>query len=392
MDVDKSIRSNIGRYYLATSLSAFAFYTPIIQLFYLVHGLTVFKIAILGVVWTVTRMILEVPSSVLADKWGRKRVMMISTIFTILQLITLIYSREYIFFVLASVWSAGAFAFLSGVDVAFFYDTLKSLKMEANFDKLWAKQQIYQQIPFTIAFLASGVLFNISPSLPFKLSLLFMIPSAIMIAMLTEPKFHKPVEEVKPLANFKQSVQLIFNNQHLKFILLFTLIFSLGSDYSYGYGQVYLNQMSMPVVLFGVVFVFKSFLCTVSANAVSPLRKKISDRGLFGFQIIAVAVLLFIMVATNNFVVGAFCFALTAIPYGFFEISKSSYMHRQIESHRRATVGSLISFFVAVMFLILEPIFGRLADGYSIKLPFLIIAVIMSVYSVYYLSWGHKKV
>ena len=66
-------RNNIWKYYLTTALTKFAFYTPIIQLFYLANNLTIFKIAIIGAVWSFVKIILEVPSSILADKWGRKK-------------------------------------------------------------------------------------------------------------------------------------------------------------------------------------------------------------------------------------------------------------------------------------------------------------------------------
>jgi MFS family permease len=389
---DKKINSNIGKYYLATSLAAFGFYTPIIQLFYLAHNLTIFQIAVLGVVWTVTKMCLEVPSSVLADKWNRKKVIILSVIFSMDQLVVLIYSTEYLFFIIASVFSAAAYAFLSGTDIAFFYDTLKESGQEKSFDKLWAKQQIYNQIPFIISFAASGFLFKLSPLLPFQLSLLFLFLSLMITLTLTEPKFFKPVEELNVWSHLKQSTKFIFNNQYLKSILLFIIMFSLGSDLSYGYGQIYLKQLAFPVVLFGVVYIFKSFLVTAAANIAPELRKKLTYQKMFGVQIITITLLFLGMAVTNNYIVGALCFILIAIPFGFFGISKSSYMHDQIESHQRATVDSMFSFFIATIFLIVEPVVGYLADSYSIKMPLFWVAMIMMVYCGYYVVNGYKRI
>lgn len=392
MNSNQQMKSNIWKYYLATSLSQFAFYTPIIQLFYLAHELTIFKIAILGVVWTIVKMTLEVPSSILADKWGRKKVIIISLIFAILQLITLLYATEYWLLVLASIWSAAAFAFVSGTDLAFFYDTLKVLKKEDKFDKLWARQQIYQQIPLIIAFLSSGFLYNFSPLLPFQLSLIFLVFSLSVIFTLNEPKYHKPIENVNVLSHFKQSAQFIFKNSYLKSMLLFTLLFSLGSDISYGYGQIYLKQLALPIVLFGIIYMFKSVLVTVAANFASPLRRRFSYRRMFGFQIIAITILFYIMVITKSYIVGAICFILIGIPHGFFGISKSSYMHQYIQSHQRATIDSMFSFLIGLLFLIIEPIFGYLADIYTMKLPFLLVAITMSLYCLYYLFYGYKRI
>lgn len=387
----QQIKSNIWKYYLATALAQFAFYTPIIQLFYLTHDLTIFKIAILGVVWTIVKMILEVPSSILADKWGRKQTMIISSVFTILSVITLLYATNFLFFIVASIWSAAAYAFLSGTDVAFFYDSLKVLKKEDEFDKLWARQQIYQQIPLFTAFASSGFLFKYSQLLPFQLSLGFLILSLIVTLTLYEPKYHKPIENISVFSHFKQSTQFILKNSYLKLVLIFSLFFCLGSDISYGYGQIYLKQLALPVVLFGIVYTFKSLLVTFAANFAPSLRRRFSYQNMFGFQIIAITILFYIMVLTKSYILGAICFILIGIPHGFFGILKSSYMHQHIQSHQRATIDSMFSFLIALVFLIIEPIVGYLADNYTMKLPFLMVAIAMSFYCFYYVFYGNKQ-
>ena len=392
MASEKSANSNIWKYYLATSLAQFAFYTPIIQLFYLANNLTVFKIAILGVVWSIVRLLLEMPSSILADKWGRKRTIIISSIFAILQLLTLLYATNYWFFLLASIWSAASYAFLSGTSVAFFYDNLKMLKREHEFDKLWARQEIYQQIPLIIAFVSSGFLFKLSQLLPFQISLIFLVFSLIVTLTLREPEYHKPIEEAGIFSHFKQSITYVFKNNCLKTILIFTILFSIGSDISYGYGQIYLKQLALPVVLFGIVYTFKSLLVTLAANIAPSLRRRFSYQSMFAFQISAITILLYLMVITESYILGAIYFILIAIPYGFFIISKSSYVHEHIQSHHRATVDSMFSFSVALVILIIEPIIGYLADIYSIKLPFLLIAIVLSFYCVYLVTHERRKI
>ena len=286
--------------------------------------------------------------------------MIISSLFVILQLITILYATEYWHFILASIWSAASFAFLSGTDIAFFYDTLKVLKKEDKFDKLWARQQIYQQIPLIIAFVSSGFLYNFSPLLPFQLSLIALVIAFAVILTLAEPAYHKPVKAVSVFTHLKQSAQFIFNNPYLKAILLFTILFTLGSDISYGYGQIYLKQLALPVVLFGIAYTLKSLLVTIAANFAPSLRRRFSYRGMFGFQIIAITLLFYAMVLTKSYIIGAICFILIAIPHGFFGISKSSYMHQHIESHQRATIESIFSFLIAAVFLIIEPILAIL--------------------------------
>jgi MFS family permease len=113
---------------------------------------------------------------------------------------------------------------------------------------------------------------------------------------------------------------------------------------------------------------------------------------MFGAQMIIITLLFLVMTVTNNYIVGALCFILIAIPFGVFGISKSSYMHDQIESHQRATVDSMFSFLIAAIFLIVEPVVGYLADKFSIQMPLFLVAMIMVMYCGYYIVWGYKKI
>ncbi len=392
MTQDNKLESNIWKYYLASALAYFGFFTPIIQLFYLDHNLTITKIAFLGVTWSVVRIILEVPSGILADKWGRKKVFAISSLFAIFQVIMLIYATNFWYFIVASIFSAISYSFLSGTNISFFYDTLKQIKKEDKFEKLWARQEIYTQVPLIIAFLSSGFLYKFSSLLPFQLSLLFLIASFIIVLTFKEPRCYKPIEKVNVFIHFTKSMKFIFKNRFLKAMLIFTVIFSIGSDLSYSYGQIYLKQLALPVVLFGIAYTFKSLFYTIFANITPSIRKKINYKGIFALQICLITTLFYIMVLTNNYLIGAICFVLIAIPHGMFVISKDSYVQRHTQSHQRATVNSMFSFVVAMFILILEPISGYLADLYTMKFPFFLIAILLTAYSIYYLIHGRKKI
>lgn len=384
MFVTQNIGANIWKYYLASSLAQFAFYVPISQIFYLDWQLSILDIAVLGIVWTVTKMLFELPSSILADKWHRKGTLIISSLFAIFQIITLLAASSYWIFVLASIFSAIAYAFQSGTDVAFFYDTLKSEGREDQFDKLWARQSIYQQIPLFVSLLASGFLYQISPLLPFQLSLVFLTIALVITCTFREPVIHKPLKEEGFLKHLKTASKTVWHNQQLRFILLFTLVFSIGSDISYGYGQIYLHSLVFPVMFLGVVYTLKSLLVTLAQNLVAPIRKRISYQWLFALQILLMTALFYTLVWVSSPWWGAVAFILIAVPHGLFGVSKSAYMHQHISSSHRATVDSLVSFLLTVVMLVIEPIIGYLADYYGVKVPLGGIAIGLTLYSIWF--------
>ena len=72
-DYKKGLKSNIWKYFVFEGLWSLIFLFPIFQLFYLARNMTITQIAFIGIAFSIARITMEVPSGILADRWGEKK-------------------------------------------------------------------------------------------------------------------------------------------------------------------------------------------------------------------------------------------------------------------------------------------------------------------------------
>jgi MFS family permease len=111
------------------------FFDPFLMLFFLEKNLLYIQIGVLYSVKMITRTILEIPSGIIADAFGRRGTMIFSYIFYILSFIIYHLSNNYLFLIIAS--------FVFGVGDAFRTGTHKAMIFEYLKFKNWEDQKVH---------------------------------------------------------------------------------------------------------------------------------------------------------------------------------------------------------------------------------------------------------
>ncbi len=101
------------------------FFDPFIMLFFREIGFTYFQIGILFSIREISNTILEIPSGIIADYFGRKNSMLFSFISYIISFIIFSISNNYYLFILAMFLFANGESFRSGTHKAMIVDYLK---------------------------------------------------------------------------------------------------------------------------------------------------------------------------------------------------------------------------------------------------------------------------
>ncbi len=94
------------------------------RLFWEERGITVQEVVYTEVIFAVTIVLLEIPSGIVADKWGRKNMILLSSVLEAIMFFLLINSTEFWHFAIAIFLSGIAGSANSGAENALLYDSL----------------------------------------------------------------------------------------------------------------------------------------------------------------------------------------------------------------------------------------------------------------------------
>src|SRR5690349_19752519 len=111
-------------------------FNPILVIFTLLFShnvLSTFQISLILVIWSVTQLILEIPTGILADKFSRKNILIVASINRIFGYgLWLIGGSFWIYTLGAMMWSIKN-ALMSGTLESFVYDELKTYGKEEEY-------------------------------------------------------------------------------------------------------------------------------------------------------------------------------------------------------------------------------------------------------------------
>jgi len=142
------------------------FYYPVFTILFLDFGLTISQFAILNAVWAGTIVLMEVPSGALADIWGRRNLLILSSLLMILELLLLCFAPLghptllFTIFLVNRVLSGVAEAAASGADEAIAFDSLKEAGMEEEWSKVLAMQMRMRSMAFILAMAVGAAVYD----------------------------------------------------------------------------------------------------------------------------------------------------------------------------------------------------------------------------------------
>lgn len=157
---------NIRLFLLFRMLFNARFYYPVFTILFLDYGLSIEQFALLNTVWAFTIVLAEVPLGVVADLIGRKRLLVGTALFMILEMTliafvplgnpTIIFSA----FLLNRIISGLAEAMASGADEAMAYDTLVEAGIEDQWSKVLDVQMRAQNFGYMFAMTLGAVIYD----------------------------------------------------------------------------------------------------------------------------------------------------------------------------------------------------------------------------------------
>lgn len=317
----------------------------VIQLFYLSRGLDLGQVVYLSLVWTITSFFSDIPSSFLADRFGRKKIIMLGILLTSFSTFLLFNASNFMMFVISYIFGAIGFSFFMGTDQAMIYDSLKEAGEEEGTNRVAGKYYSSQSLPKIVMPFIGGLIARDLLASQFKIlltiDLVGTIIALILASFLTEPKIE--IVKRKTLALFKEGINLIKNDKVLlKFAFNKILVFQAAFVYWRVY-QVFLKDNGFSVVYLGLVYTFFQgilFFMFWNTERVQQFIGKIKFANLspiLGFLAIVVSL------TFNNIIVLFLACVILLIVGTIRDPFFMSQMQGRIQSFNRATATSTLN-------------------------------------------------
>ena len=151
-----NIRKQLSKLYLSSvlgNLSLTGAWVAILA----ARGFSLVEIGIAETVFHITSIIFELPSGVMADVFGRKKMLIVSTIMQILGSIAMIASNDLFMVCVAIALHALCYNFSSGTGDALAYDSMKKARIQSKFEKYESNQLVIYRVCSGISTLCAGL-------------------------------------------------------------------------------------------------------------------------------------------------------------------------------------------------------------------------------------------
>ncbi|MFN5961640.1 MAG: MFS transporter [Verrucomicrobiota bacterium] len=146
------------------------FYYPIYTILFLDFGLSLEQFALLNLVWAASIVVFEVPSGALADRMGRRRLVIFSAFLMVVEMLLLCLmpinggALTFSLFLVNRIVSGMAEACCSGADESLVYDSLPEAGRQQAWTRVLARLMRWQSITFMLVALMGAVLYDPAPA------------------------------------------------------------------------------------------------------------------------------------------------------------------------------------------------------------------------------------
>lgn len=376
MDLTNRLESNIRKFYIYRFFQAMFLVGPIFVLFLTDNGLSITQVMFLQAYFYVILLLLEVPSGAFADKYGRKKSIILSSLLVFLGQLIYAFGYNFIVFMIAETVYAIGVSLWSGIDSAFLYDTLKNLKKENEFKKVFGTYYAINYVFLGLGGIVGSYLANYNLRLPFWISLIplgiaFFIPFSF-----TEPKIYKKVK-TNYWQHIKKSISYSIMHKKLRLLLIYSFFITGITEVIWFLFQPYFVKIGIPVYLFGIVFFGFSIMAAIGARYAHRIEFKLGEKKTLFLIPLFLGISYIIMGRYSIILISLIAFFIAAFFYGGFHPIIEDYYNRHVKSFNRSTVVSFKNFLDGIGYAVFAPLLGVITDFYSLEAAFILSGIIV---------------
>lgn len=381
--------SDLRRFYAFQVINDFSFTASIWIIFLQGRGFSLAEIGLAESFFHLAPVTLELPSGSIADLLGRKWSMAASAL--------LMAVSTALMFVAPSLWlllpamylNGAAFAFRSGAQQAYLFDSLGHEPTGNRFTQLLGKLNGVAYFAIAATSALGAALAELTYALPFGLTVAFALGAVWLAAGLQEPP--RTVETERGMSGtITEALRIVRGNRQLLALIVFAASLWTVSALVFLYAQAVLADRGLPTSQIGVVLGLTTLVTAVGAWLAGRLAGWRSLR----FWIIVAAAAIGasgLLLAGAPLAVAIGGLFLVELFSGSLEPMIAQRVNDVITSAQRATILSVESFLYSVTMIWAFPLFGWTAERWGWLPAYGIAAAVLGLLLVLYVIVGSPR-
>ena len=332
-----------------------------IWILYLQHlGLSLTQIGIAEAVFHLAPITLELPSGSLADVFGRKWSLAISSFFVALSAFLMLIADSFWMVLPAMYLSGASYAFRSGSAQAFLYDSLAERGGANTFARLLGRVLSASYVLLAVTTWLGAVLADIDFAWPFAATVAVGLAGIWLAAGLREPERERTAHR-SLRRTMAEAVGIVRGRPRLAMLLAFSSALWTLLTLVNLYAQAVLSELGLSTSAVGFV-IGGALLCTATGMW---FAHRITAWGTFRMWSVTVAV----VIVGSGLGLGSGVLALAVTTYlvaelvaGIFEPLLAARINDSLASAQRATMLSIEGFLFSITMVWAFPLTGWVAD------------------------------
>ena len=364
----RGLGRDLALFQLYRFLSTSYLFAPVLVLFFGARGLSFTQITLLNTVYAATAVLFEVPTGLLADRWGRRWAMVLGSLMMAGGCAIDYFGHSFAMFAVGEGLLALGMTLTSGADSAWLYDLLLDAGRENEYRRKEGVASAAKLVGAAVALVVGGRLGSRDLASTYLVTALVCLCASATALFLRERRVTAPRRRA-PFAAYRemaQSARTVVAHRPLLFaVLLSTLLFTLLRMAIYLH-QPYLSAAGYDLTHVGDRMAMLSVVAALGAYFFDDLRRHLGERALvLGLPL--VLALSYAVLGQYAARWGLTMLLLQSIVNGIYSPFSKALLNREIlDSSHRATALSVESMVRRLAFGAFAPLAGVMIDRYGL--------------------------
>jgi len=360
-------------------------YMPIVVLFFQSNGLDLRAVMTINAIYSLSTAFFEIPSGYFSDRLGRKKSIILGTLFITFQFIVYSWSFNFWSMSIGAVLGGIGASFISGTDSAMLYDSLCAINRKGDYLKWEGRTYAIGTFSEAVAAIIGGWLaFYYGLRYPIYMQVGISFIGVLTAFSLVEP----PVQRTHTRGNWDQIKHILqytfVGNKKLRFFIFLVSIFGLAALILAWFAQPYFDFKNIDEAKIGYLWAALNLTVAIFALNAHRASKIFSNKQLIFLILIGFSVGYGILGYYGG---GLLWLGLLSmfVMYALRGLATPTFLNlinRHAPSDMRATVLSIKGFSIRILYALTAPILGWVADVFTVMEAFLLIGLVIGLATI----------